>query len=237
MLLDLLSTSNYVSYNIKLAEILGLHTAIYLSELMNIQDKAIRKNMVSDNYFKLDRKYITSRTTLDEKEQLEIEQNLLTIGVLEKGEGTNDLCLNISTLTAIMMDPDEQLMGTVKRLLKARKKPSNGGTKASQLKAELRKEINTTNEELWEAYSDWIDAVYSKQRWMSAKTVIQAQKDVDAFSKRDLDVALRVIEIATIHGLRDMQWAIDRYVKAHTITYKLPSPISPTSTALSKEVF
>ena len=32
MLLDLLSLDNYVNYNIKVAELLGLHTAIYLSK-------------------------------------------------------------------------------------------------------------------------------------------------------------------------------------------------------------
>jgi hypothetical protein len=51
VLIELLSTSNYVSYNIKLAELLGLHAAIYISELMNINDKAIRKNKLNDNYF------------------------------------------------------------------------------------------------------------------------------------------------------------------------------------------
>ena len=59
MLLDLLSLDNYVSYNIKVAEILGLHAAIYLSELMNINDKAIRKSKTKDNFFTVDRKYIT----------------------------------------------------------------------------------------------------------------------------------------------------------------------------------
>ena len=52
LLIDLLSTSNYVSYNIKLAELLGLHASIYISELMNINDKSIRKNKITDNYFK-----------------------------------------------------------------------------------------------------------------------------------------------------------------------------------------
>ena len=67
MLIELLSTSNYVSYNIKLAELLGLHPAIYISELMNINDKAIKKDKLEDDYFTLVRSYITARTTLDEK--------------------------------------------------------------------------------------------------------------------------------------------------------------------------
>ena len=47
MLIDLINTSNYVSYNIKLAQLLGLKEAIYLSELLNINDKAIRKNEIN----------------------------------------------------------------------------------------------------------------------------------------------------------------------------------------------
>ena len=46
MLIDLLSANNYVNYNIKVAELVGLHPAIYLSELMNIQSKAEKKNML-----------------------------------------------------------------------------------------------------------------------------------------------------------------------------------------------
>ena len=96
MLIELLSTSNYVSYNIKLAELLGLHAAIYISELMNINDKAIKKNKVDQEYFKLDRSYITSRTTIEESEQLEIEENLLKLGILERGESDDLLCAFLS---------------------------------------------------------------------------------------------------------------------------------------------
>ena len=73
MLIELLSTSNYVSYNTKLAQLLGLHASIYLSELMSINDKAIRKDKTSESSFVLDREYMTKRTTFDIEEQLEIE--------------------------------------------------------------------------------------------------------------------------------------------------------------------
>ena len=63
MLIELLSSSNYVNFNIKVAQILGLKSAIYLSQLMDINEKAIRKNKIEDNFFTIDRKYIESRTT------------------------------------------------------------------------------------------------------------------------------------------------------------------------------
>ena len=51
MLIDLLSNANLVSYNYKVAQLFGLHTAIYLAELLNINDKAIKKNKLSEGYF------------------------------------------------------------------------------------------------------------------------------------------------------------------------------------------
>ena len=47
MLLDLLSSSNQLSFNIKVAQLVGLHSAVYLSELMAINEKAIRKNKIA----------------------------------------------------------------------------------------------------------------------------------------------------------------------------------------------
>ena len=241
MLIELLSTSNYVSYNIKLAELLGLHAAIYISELMNINDKAIRKNKLNDNYFKLTREYITKRTTLDEKEQLDIEQNLLKLGILEKGEDKDNLSLNITTLTTLMMSTDEQLLDNVKKLTKLKTKTPRG-TKAEKIKEELKTNVVTSNQELREAYYEWIDAVYAKQGWLSKKAVVCAQSQVDEFSKRNLDVALKLIEIASINGYRDMEWAINKYNSQFTVSYKLASsthtPTTPTrTTELSSEVF
>lgn len=235
----MLSTSNYVSYNVKLADLLGLHAAIYISELMNINDKAIRKNKLNDNYFKLKREYITSRTTFSEKEQLEIEKNLLKLGILEKGKDENDLSLNITTLTTLLMSTDEQLIDNVKKLTKIKNR-SGRATKAEAIKTELKNNITVTNDELYDAYCNWIEAVYDKEGWMSKQAVISAQATVDDFSKRDLDVALRLLEIASINGYRDIQWAINVYQKEHKVSYKMvPTThnVVTRSTELSNEVF
>ena len=123
MLIELLSSSNYVNFNIKLAQILGLKPAIYLSQIMDINEKAIRKNKVNNNYFTIDRKYIESRTTLTTDEQSAIEKDLLNIGILERDtEKKNTISLNITMLTSIMMTPDEDLLKDISSLSKAKKK-------------------------------------------------------------------------------------------------------------------
>lgn len=240
MLIELLSTSNYVSYNIKLAELLGLHAAIYISELMNINDKAIKKNKLEQEYFKLVRSYITSRTTIDESEQLEIEENLLKLGILERGESEDLLSLNITTLTTLMMTTDEELIDKIKKGRKRKSRSSNKSTKADKIKENLKANLRVQNTELRQAYEGWIDAIYDKQGWMSVKCVTVAEDTVDEFSGRNLDIALKLLEIASIHGYRDIQWAINMYNKQYSVSYK-PSPsvkkVVTTNAQLSSEVF
>lgn len=230
MLIELLSTSNYVSFNIKLAEILGLHPAIYVSELMNINDKAIRKDKMNESSFLLDREYVKRRTTLTVEEQLEIENNLIKLGIVEKpNDDANCVILNINILTALLTTTDTDLIGNVEKLSKVK----NKRTKADAIKQNLKSSIVTTNVELYEAYSDWIDAVVSKEGWMSKKAVALGQQVVDDFSHRDLDKALTLIGIATVHGYRDMSWAVNKY----NSQYQFKREVVQTPVKLSSEVF
>ena len=207
---------------------------------MNVNDKAIRKDKISESSFSLDRDYITKRTTISVDEQLEIDKNLIKLGIVEKpNEDVNCLVLNINILTALLMSSDEELLENVEHLSKLKTKKSKT-TKADAIRQNLKTNIVTTNVELIEAYSDWIDAVYAKQGWMSKKAVTIGQGVVDNFSNRDLDVALTVISIAAMHGYVDMQWAINKYVEQHKLkrdvhipksTHTPPKPLSVSSEA------
>ena len=241
MLIELLSTSNYVSFNIKLAELLGLHSAIYVAELMNINEKAIRKEKLNESGFLLDREYVHKRTTIPPNEQLSIEKNLIKLGIIEKpSEDENCVVLNITTLTTLLMSTDEDLISNVKKLSNVKRKRE---TKADAIRNNLKTNIVTTNVELLKAYSDWIDAVYANKGWMSKQAVIEGQKVVDEFSKRDLDVALRLINIATIHGYVDMTWAINRYDEQYKVRRVVSAPtiitphINTKPVEVSSEVF
>lgn len=216
---------------------LNLETAVYLSELMNINEKALRKNKLDDNQFILDRKYITERTTLSVERQQELDETLIKIGILEKAED-GKLSLNITVLTSILSSPDEQLLKSITKI--AKQPAAKKGTKAEAIRDNLKTNIVTTNEELIEAYSDWIDAVYAKDGWMSKKSVVCAQNVIDTFSNRNLDVALKVIEIATINGYRNMEWAVNSYKKDYNVSYVIQTPaaaIPSTPVKLSDEVF
>ena len=56
---------------------------------------------------------------------------------------------------------------------------------------------------------------------MSAKSVKVGQKLVDEASGRDLDIALKIIEIATVNGYKDMTWAVKTYKENYELNYRL----------------
>lgn len=240
MLLDLLSMDNYASYNVKVAQIFGLHPAIYLNELLNINEKAVRKSKITgESTFTIDRAYIEKRTTLTKAQQLEIDETLKEIGLLKVDESNqNMMSLDITTLTSIMSEGKEfikELKLMTKRISKTRR------TKDEIIKEELKNHIQTDNPELYEAYCDWIDAVYAKQGWMSARSVKVAQQDVDNCSNRNLDVALKILEIAAVRGYREMEWAINVYKQDYEPTFRLKysreAPHIRSREDLSEEVF
>lgn len=230
MLIELLSTSNYVSYNIKLAEILGLHAAIYLSELMNINDKAIRKDKLSENMFTLKREYIKKRTTLDETEQIAIEDNLLKLGILKKEDDPNAMSINISVLTTLMMTSDESLLNDCKQISSTKAKRQS---KEDVVINNVKLCVNTKNRELREAYYAWIESVVARQGWIAKTTVIEAQAAIDKYSNRNLDVALEILKIAAINGYRDMQWAITKYAQ-NVSTNRINNPNINTNSSYTK---
>lgn len=235
--------SNYISFNIKLAQILGLETSIYLSEIMNINEKAIRKQKMEEDFFTIDRNYIEKRTTIGIKKQEEIEKTLLKIGILEKNPETPDtICLNITILTSILMNPDEKLIKNINKIIKQNAK-SPKVKKDEAIKENLKNHISTTNEELIQAYSKWIEAVYDKDGWMNSEAILVAEETIDNFCNRNLDLALNIIRIATLNGYRDMSWAIKSYKKDYNVSFRVSNnnvvtcPTPAVAPQVSDEVF
>ncbi len=209
MILDLLSTDMYFSVNIKLAHRIGLHAAIYLGELLNINRKAIQKEKTIDNtFFKLNRDYIEQRTTIQKQEQKEIDKLLEELSIINVGTNKDILSINTNALTGLLLDDNSELVDKILQPVKKRRM-----TKQETITANLKNNICTDNEELRKAYEEWIDAVIARQGWMSTASVRDGQDIIDKYTNKDLDMALKIIEIGAINGLRDLTWAINTYEK------------------------
>lgn len=209
MLIDLLSPGNFVSYNVIVAKLIGLHEAIYVSELLRINEKATSKGKTTDGFFILDRDYMEHRTTFNVEEQKLIEKKLKNLGVLLSPETDNESAMKVDTelLTGMLMSEDEKLLDKIKVF--AGKKPRM--TKQEKILSNLQQNVTCSNDELKSAYYDWIESVITKSGWLSKAAVVLAQETVDDFAQHDLDVALDVVRIASVNGYRDINWAIQRY--------------------------
>lgn len=203
------------SYNINLANKLGLQCSVYLSELIN---------QCQESSNAVDRDLITQRTTLDGEAQKDCDSLLRSLSLIS---GTKNIKINYPQLLSFMGCNDEDFLKDVKTVAKSKARIVK--SKNDYLIDELKNQITTTNQELRTAYELWIEDVYSKEGWMSKGAVISAQMVVDAFSNHNLDKALALIRIASTHAYRDMNWAVDMYNK----NYKSISKTVPVTQSVS----
>lgn len=246
MLTDLMCTDNYAMFNVKVANVMGLHAAVYVNEILNITQKAQQKRKIVNGYVTIDRDYVHRRTTIFPEEQISIDKKLVGIGVLSVAEDNPDnIQLSVDTLANLVAADDACLLKKVTKLTEV-KSVVQSSTKMSMRQKtilELKDFIKCSNEELLNAYRDWVDGVYANPKgYLSKRAIIVFQRDVDEFARGDLDLALKIIEIATINGWRCAEWAINSFKKDYakdfyaTYTQTVPSPLQ-RSVSLSDEVF
>lgn len=181
------------SYNIKIANILGLESAVYLSTILSLNDTT-----------DIDREYIKSVTTLSVDKQRSIDLIFVRLNIFELRSKDN-ININYPALLALYNENNEDILNTtIPKVTKRR-------TKSDAIRDELKLLIKTDNGELRDAYMSWIDSVFAKQGWMSKKSVELGQKLVDNYSNRNLDLAIELLNIASVGGYRDIQWAINSY--------------------------
>jgi len=244
MLINLLASDNLGMYNVKVAQVMGLHTAIYLNELMNISCKATAKNkLVVDKYFILDRKYITKRTTLEYEEQLAIDYKMQKVGILQKPSGEVDtIFVDIDRLASLLSEDDPQELDKLskKTQVKTTALPGMKQTLKEKKAVEMKKYITVTHPELRQAFEGWIEGVLATPKGSLTKSSVgYFQRDVDTFANGDLDIALKIIEIATIHGYQSAAWAINAFNKdyANQFAKRFVNTSTQRRVQLSDEVF
>lgn len=246
MLTDLLCTDNYAMFNTKVASVMGLHAAVYINELLNITQKATQKRKVTEGFVTLNRDYISGRTTLEVAEQLAIDKKLAGVGVLElKSDFPDQIKLNVDTLANLVAADEAALLKKVTKLttVKTASTSSIKGSARQRTIAELKDYINCSNAELLAAYHEWVDGVYAKPGgFLSKKAITVFQRELDEFTQGDLDLALKILEIATINGYRCAEWAINLFNKDYAKDF-YAKYVTETSSApvrnvlLSSEVF
>ena len=216
MLIDIMSQYNYINVSVKLIEVLGLHTAVYWSELMCVYARVINKKydetVASNGFFELDREYIAKRTGLTAPEQALCDKALSAVGVMcvDKADA-NRMSLDLRVMESIMTQDDPKELEKLAKLAKAKRSDAKAA-KQEMIKRNLKSVVIEPDKQIAAAIFDWIDAIYASGNFLTKPAVEAFVKTVSGFSDRK-DVRLKVIELAMIHGYKDAAWAINMYKK------------------------
>lgn len=226
MLINLIAPNNLVYYNVHIAKRFGLNAAVYLSVLLEINDKAISKQKIDDNgFFIVDRKYVESRSTLDKQQQKKLDEILSSVKVIMINENQNNsLKVDAELLASLLMNDDEHFIKDVRSATKVKKSEEKEAAKKSKREAvinNLSNYVNVDNFDLRLAFRDWICAIYDTNK-INKNTVEDAQNKIELYTKRpdgscDLNKAIRVLKIAASMSYKDVQWAIEKDIKNNSL--------------------
>lgn len=213
--MDIFNQDNSITINYKAITLFGLNTAAYLTLLISIYRKATRKNKLDNDFFKVDRSYIQELLGMSVEEQLICDGNLLKLSIIRKSpDDPNRIKVDLKLYLSLLNDEDLKLIDDVRKSMKVTRPK---GLKQSQRQIQinnLKDCIQCSNYELLTALRDWVDGVYANPKGFLSKASIKVFQDtLNNYTKGDLDLALRIVRIATVQGYRDCNWAINVYEK------------------------
>ena len=183
-----------------------------------------------------------SITTFEEDEQVSIEETLKKLGILIEFDIKSNLYqLDLQAVYNLIASTDEASLKKIKKVAASKSTKPKISARQKQCD-ELKANINCSDSTLTEAYRDWVDGVYANPKgFLSSKAIAIFQKTVKEFSKGDIDLMKKIIDIATVNGYRDATWGINVFNKDYAAHWnKVQNSNSPSPRArvnLSGEVF
>ena len=220
MLIDLLNSANYIMVNMDAIRLFGLNAAVYCAELLNIYKKALlKKKLIDGKYFRIDREFITKRTSLSTDDQIKCDLNLKKINILEFNPSDPDCAVfNIEVYASLLSCEDVKILASIKKTQVNKPRGANE-VKRERIALALKEAINCRTYDIILALRDWIDSIMSDpHRVLSKPQVILFQDRLDEYCNGNVEQALDIIKIATIHQYVDCQWAINTYEKDRRIS-------------------
>lgn len=196
---NLLSQYNYNSYNITLASVLGLYSAVYLSLLIN--ENLTKK----EEYISISRKKISAITGLNELEQQSAEENLISYSLINVKKSNNlRITLNEELILQLLTDPHLQLTQKVQKSPKTKKERI----------AEGLKNLITVPDDLCVQYlGDWIDVCVQKYGLLSKTAIKDVCTQVLDIANGDLTLLRSMCKEIAALGYKNYNYALEKYTK------------------------
>lgn len=140
----------------------------------------------------------------------------MKLNVLTKHKDDPDLIsFNVLNFLAIVTGEDPEDIKKVKKEMKSSTTKAKKETQKSIMIKNLKESITCSNYELLTALREWVDSICNnpKYGWLSKTAIKNFQDTLYDYTKGDLDMALRIVQIASIQCYRDCSWAIQVYEK------------------------
>ena len=216
MYVDLMSPYNYLQVNTKLANVLNLNCAVYWAELLNVYARVINKKrdelLDNEGYFDLDRKYITSRTTLSVEDQLHCDAAFEKLEIVfQDPQNPNRIKIDIEKMYALIVEDDPSVIKGLQKKAKL-KRDDETAVKRAMVRNNLQLALTETDAELLDALKVWIEAVIEAKKPITKASVEIYQKNLNSYTDNKA-VKLRIIEISTANSWVEFAYARDCYEK------------------------
>ena len=136
----------------------------------------------------------------------------MKLNILQKDPNNPDiLYFDVMLFVSIVSNEDVKLITDIKDAVTLKKKTKKETQRQSIINT-LKDSIVCSNYELQTALREWIDSIYSNPNGYLSKTAVKEFQDtLNNYTKGDLDLALRIVKIASIQGYKMCDWAIDVY--------------------------
>lgn len=215
MLSDVVSPSNYLTFNVTIAQIIGLVNAVYCAELLDIYAKAKRKNKIDDNqFFPVNRDYVKSKTTIKVEEQYLCDASLSSVGLIETHKDSPDMIkFDVEQFMQIIAGEDsEKVLEIQKKINLPKNKTIANKLKKDKIKENLHNLIVCDNVRIKQALDEWLDTLFD-DKFIKKETVLKFQEVLYEYTKSDVEKAVEIIHIAISQGWTNCVYAIESYEK------------------------
>ena len=225
MSVDVFNSSNYLSFNVTAANVLGLDVAVYCAELMSVYGRESQSS--DDGFIELDRKAIESRTTLSAKSQATCDDLLCELRIVERNG--DSIRFDSSKFRDVLIATNTT---SVRKLVK--KKKSYADAKRGAIAKALKSNVDVEDESIRKSMERWIDALMSTNK-LSTESVTQFQTVLTKYAGKDVAVAIDVLNVAIAQKYVNCVWAIDAYERQKTLTRGTRIKVATSETLSDKK--
>ena len=213
---------NY-NYNVRVAKVFGLCSAVYLGVMLTEQLKAqSEKKLYKDKYFSCNRDFIYDKTTLGNGKQKEIEENLVDCQVLVMLPFPNNskkfyYYIDEAKLEYLVVNykEDEPNLNPETKKVKTLV-PVEALPKLTAKQREIQtamKAVSEPDAELYELISQWVEVLVTKNGYCAQSQLRINLQDLDKYAKGSKQVKVDILRMAVKTGWKDITYCINDYDK------------------------